>query len=866
MKSPSHPGVIAAISSGILFLLPRCGFTAPASTAPAKATSKSSQSVAALIRRITPQAASNFQVGQLPAGGPERFEIRAVGGKIALLGSTPVAQASAYGWYLKHVANAHLSWSGDQTRLPARLPAPTAPIEILSPYAKRHAFNYCTLSYTAPYWDWNRWQREIDFMALNGFNQVLVTAGMEKVWQLTLRELGYPEAKIREFIPSPTYAAWWNMGNLEGTGGPLSNTAIENETRLGIQIVNRLRELGMTPVLNGFVGLLPHDIGEYVPDLAPEMIPQGTWGDGVYIRPAVLNPTKSQFNRVAAIYYKHLHQVYGGPTTVYGGDLFHEGGKQENTDLEKAGQAVQSAMQVASPGSVWSLQAWQSNPSDKLLAGLDPSKTEVLRLVPDMRNDPIGGRTYNGHPWLWSETANFGGKIGIHGGLPLLANLPNSLLRPQKNIGKVIGVGTLSEAIEQNPLYYDLFFDNLWRSQNIDLNSWLDGYQRRRFGQTNAKARQGLQLLLESRIFEPNAYQQGPTESILCARPARGVRKAYNNGSGNVYYDRTLILDAAQALLSAAPQLGKQETYRYDLVDWTRQSIVELARPMLDEAMAAYDRKDLAAFNQAANRYLDLIRDTDRLLASDRHFLLGTWLEAAKTKGTTPAEKALNEKSARALITTWYGKHGSLNDYSHRQWSGMMQDYYLPRWQAFFDDYRTSLEGKLPTDQLKDWYVKRRFKVDNTFAEQTKTYPTQAKGDSIAIATELLAKYAPISAEYARLEKMTKELPWKLAPGVTELAFDINAIVSAAGTYQARFEYRQGKNALQIQSVSLFEGEKKVAEDVHEGWTGNENKQNIFTLVLPRYRTGLETYTLRATVKGAAGNDSSGIVRFMKVK
>lgn len=27
--------------------------------------------------------------------------------------------------------------------------------------------NYCTVSYTAAYWDWERWQREIDFMAMN---------------------------------------------------------------------------------------------------------------------------------------------------------------------------------------------------------------------------------------------------------------------------------------------------------------------------------------------------------------------------------------------------------------------------------------------------------------------------------------------------------------------------------------------------------------------------------------------------------------------------------------------------------------------------------------------------------------------------
>jgi hypothetical protein len=47
----------------------------------------------------------------------------------------------------------------------------------------RQYFNYCTFSYTAAWWHWERWQREIDWMAMHGVNMPLAITGQEAVWQ-----------------------------------------------------------------------------------------------------------------------------------------------------------------------------------------------------------------------------------------------------------------------------------------------------------------------------------------------------------------------------------------------------------------------------------------------------------------------------------------------------------------------------------------------------------------------------------------------------------------------------------------------------------------------------------------------------------
>lgn len=54
----------------------------------------------------------------------------------------------------------------------------------------RYYQNVCTFSYSDVWWDWPRWEREIDWMALNGINLPLAFTGQEALWQ----EVGAPNA------------------------------------------------------------------------------------------------------------------------------------------------------------------------------------------------------------------------------------------------------------------------------------------------------------------------------------------------------------------------------------------------------------------------------------------------------------------------------------------------------------------------------------------------------------------------------------------------------------------------------------------------------------------------------------------------
>lgn len=77
---------------------------------------------------------------------------------------------------------------------------------------------------------------------------------------------------------------------------------------------------------------------------------------------------------------------------------------------------------------------------------------------------------------------------------------------------------------------------------------------------------------------------------------------------------------------------------RYDLVDITRQALSKLANQVYMDAVIAFQHKDASAFNNHSQKFLQLIKDIDELLASNDNFLLGTWLESAKKLATNPSE------------------------------------------------------------------------------------------------------------------------------------------------------------------------------------------------------------------------------------
>ena len=102
---------------------------------------------------------------------------------IIIKGNNNISISSGLGYYLRYHALSQISWTGDSLKniKNKKLPPLKAPIKRISKLQYSYYMNTCTHSYSTSWWDWSRWEREIDWMALNGINLPLAFTGLEYV-------------------------------------------------------------------------------------------------------------------------------------------------------------------------------------------------------------------------------------------------------------------------------------------------------------------------------------------------------------------------------------------------------------------------------------------------------------------------------------------------------------------------------------------------------------------------------------------------------------------------------------------------------------------------------------------------------------
>lgn len=700
-------------------------------------TVKAASPVEALLERIDKGASRKFMIEQIKSQ-TDFFELDQEGDKVVIRGNNPVSIASGVNWYLKYHAGIHLSWNGMQAKLPEVLPAVVQKERHETDMKYRYDFNYCTYSYTMAFWDWTRWEKEIDWMALHGINLPLAMVGTDGVWHNVLSKLGYSKDEINKFIAGPGFQAWWLMNNLEGWGGPNPDSWYKQQIALQQRIVKRMREYGIEPVFPGYSGMVPHDAKE---KLGLNVSDPGLWCG--YHRPAFLQPTDPRFQEIASLYYKELNKLYG-KANFYSMDPFHEGGSVSGVDLDAAGKAIMQAMKKNNPKAVWVAQAWQANPRPKMIESLNAGDMIVLDLFSESR--PQWGDTastwhrkegFGQHDWLYCMLLNYGGNVGLHG---KMAHVIDEFYKAKESpFGKTLrGVGMTMEGSENNPVMFELLTELPWRPAYFDKNEWLRNYTFARYGRTDSTV-QDAWILLSNSIYNcpPENTQQGTHESIFCARPSNHPYQVSSWSEMSDYYNPEDVIHAAAMLVSVADKFAGNNNFEYDLVDIVRQAIAEKGRLVEKVVEAAFASGDKTLYRAATDRFLQLLLLQDELLATRREFKVGHWIAQARSLGNTPDEKDLYEWNARVQITTWGNRNaadeGGLRDYAHKEWSGILKDFYCKRWKTWFDYQNQLLDGKKPV-QI-DFYA-----LEEPWTQKTDSYSSEPEGDCISTVKRIFAE------------------------------------------------------------------------------------------------------------------------------
>ena len=695
-----------------------------------------SNPVDGLLERICPGSSHKFII-QLQKGGNDFFELDQKGNKVVIRGNNYVNIATGLNWYLKYYAGIHLSWNGMTAQLPENLPKVSTPVRKETNLSLRYDFNYCTYSYTMAFWDWNRWEKEIDWMALHGINLPLAVVGQECVWKNMLTKLGYTKEEINKFIAGPAFLAWWAMNNLEGWGGPNPDSWYTQQEALQKKILKRMREYGIEPVFPGYSGMVPHDANK---KLGLNVTEPALWNG--FTRPAFLLPTDARFNEIASLYYKELEKLFG-KANYYSMDPFHELEDAGSVDFDAAGKAVLKAMKQANPKATWVIQGWTENPRPEMIKNLNNGDILILDLFSECR--PMWGipsiwkreKGYEQHNWLFCMIENFGGNVGLHGRMDQLLN--NFYLTKNNPLAAHLkGIGLTMEGSENNPVMFELMCELPWRPEKFTKEEWLKGYIKARYGtydETVAKAWNILANGIYNCPFGNN--QQGTHESIFCGRPSLNNFQASSWSKMENYYDPTTTEDAARLMLEAADKFKGNNNFEYDLIDIVRQSLSDRGRIVYNQTVADFKSFDKKSFAAHSLEFLNILLAQDQLLAARSEFRVGRWIEQARNLGTTPEEKDLYEWNARVQITTWGDRvcanDGGLRDYAHKEWNGILKDFYYKRWAAYWQTLQDVLDGK-PMVEL-DYYA-----MEEPWTVAHNPYAAKGEGDCITVAKEVFNK------------------------------------------------------------------------------------------------------------------------------
>ena len=202
---------------------------------------------------------------------------------------------------------------------------------------------------------------------------------------------------------------------------------------------------------------------------------------------------------------------------------------------------------ISSPG------FWNNTRIEAFLSKVPDNRMIILDLNSEASPVWIYTHSYFGKPFIWCLLHNFGGTRGIYGNLTRIATGPIDAMNTPGS--SMIGVGITPEAIEHNPVVYDLMVGAVlgtscskgftqcvissnpqgemsWRSEKVeDVMLWLDGYATRRYGNWTENVHEAWRLLLEG------AYQyhsDGSLKALVDRAPELSMESDLRFNPGNI--------------------------------------------------------------------------------------------------------------------------------------------------------------------------------------------------------------------------------------------------------------------------------------------------------------------------------------------
>lgn len=676
---------------------------------------------------------------------PDSFCVRAYDGMVYITANNYISAFHGFYCYLKKYCRIQLSHCANREIKLKKLVMFDGEYKKTIEQSLRVYMNYCTLCYSMCSWDFERWEKEIDFMAMNAINMPLAVVGSEAVLFETLLHFKMPENRALSCISGNTFWAWQLMTNITGYRPPSNKKYIYERLELGRKILKRYLEFGMKPIQQGFSGHIPPQLKSFLPDA--DIYPQNGWCG--FEKTAQIDPTDPCFKLVGTVYLEKLKELMGA-YGYYACDPFHEGApmKKGKKYLFDVGSAISSLYTDFDKKSIWVMQSWSLN------EGIVRAVSVDRLLILDINSSRTAGSTLlKKYPSVAGMLHNFGDKNAMQGKLE--AHCKNTYIKLKSSGANTVGSGIFSEGVMQNPVIYELQLDLLTRSDNIDAEAWINDYIERRYGSYDENLRRAWDILLKT-CYKSDGYHENEVGSAVASKPQLKPKKTGPCCHAELFYDPRLFEKAPTYFLCVSDKFKSSDGYQYDLCDITRQALSNLFEENQLEFARAYKRRDKRLCFQIAEKQKRLIIDIDKITSHRTELSLSSFLYNAQHLACDEDEKRYFTQNSKLLITLWgntYSSYQALHDYSWKEWSGMLADYYLPRWDIFYSYAIESLNKhkRLKMRNIHSYGSKKPYKesecekairsFENKWYLQYREYKMPADSDVTADAKKALEKY-----------------------------------------------------------------------------------------------------------------------------
>lgn len=688
-----------------------------------------------LIKRNTPRIADQFVLKTIDSdNGYDCYEIYSEDKKVVLAGNSPLSQAMAYYDYLGRYHGVVITSGDYDISTISSAPLPEGKINRTIKRKIRAMTSYEAFSLSGNFRGFDRWEKEIDFMAMHGFNRVLQPVGFDGVLFRTLTDIGMPENFCLEFSSGPAFLMNQLTGNIAGTNSVNSKEYLERKITVGKLISDRERSLGIEPIFPAAIPSVPFSLRKKY--IKMDIFKAPMWHNFppiFFIRPK--NAFFSVFNKK----FLTVQREALGETHSYIFEGVYESDKKGyNSHLADLGKALEEMLNEFDKDAVCYLHTssinadfFKSCSGDKYIFLDDCEMSKNSDILSDKKYIPeVSGNRY--------------GRTGIYGNVQKLCDNPFA--------NSELGGALAFDTFDVNPVYCTAALKAITAADSFERDDFIRDFCTKRY-KTDSFSDDIISLI-------DLCSSDECTGSIICARPCTNVKHTAPYDTMERSYDFHKLYPIAQRIINSEDK--KIDAMRADIQSIVRQFLSDLAYPVYIKATEFFREKNVRNFEQASNLFLEICEDIDRLLRTREETNFCTKYVEAQELGSSQEEKESLQINFLLLHTIWGPfDHSILYDTVWNEWGGLVKDYYEARWHmyyrslaAYFDNPKKLKDNskKQPLDRNEyngSYQAKRLALFENNFLEN---YIPRKNGiaeeDTVEVAKELLEKYSEVYTQF----------------------------------------------------------------------------------------------------------------------